>query len=71
MKVFTTVSLVIAVLGTLLGGMMVIYGWNHSTAADPALVAHANRQLDAGGKLFLASLMLGVLGEISLALHRR
>ena len=69
-QIFTPLSLLMAVLGSLSGGMMLYYGWHHSEATDPALLAHANRQFAAGWKIFLGSVSLGVLAEISLALNR-
>ena len=67
---FTPICVVMAVLGFLFGAYMLYFGWHHSTAPDPALVNYANRQFNMGWRMFLGSVVLGVLAEISLALHK-
>ena len=68
--IFTPLCLVLAVLGFPVGGVMMYFGWHNSAATDPAMLSYAVRQFEIGWRVLLGAVVLGVLAEISLALHR-
>lgn len=72
MPIFSHIARAVSVLGVLYSLFMLYVSWNLSkNAIDPTAIRPGDLELRHGLQTLFGSLVLGMISEISLALHRK